>query len=138
MPRFKRNLGVGSEHVQCMHESMKQREGMLEKELKEKDLKISALEIANGKQVHIIREQAQVTCELQDQIQCKDSDFKVERPCKQAICRITRVAPYLIYANLVYFLTVSCTITRCIYLINVTICCNRTLYFVMHLYQYPV
>ena len=28
MPRFKRNLGAGSEHVQCMHESMKQREGI--------------------------------------------------------------------------------------------------------------
>lgn len=72
MPRFKRNLGLESEHVQCMHESMKQREGMPEKELKEKDLKMSALETANEKQVHIIREQAQVICELQDQIQCKD------------------------------------------------------------------
>lgn len=33
---------------------------MLEKELKEKDLKISALEITKEKRVHLIREQAQV------------------------------------------------------------------------------
>jgi len=63
---------IGSHIRHLMHESMKQREGILEKELKEKDLKISALEIANEKQVHIIREQTQAISVLQDQIQCKD------------------------------------------------------------------
>lgn len=84
---------IGSHIRHLMHESMKQGKQMLEKELKEKDQKISALEIANERQAQLIQQQKQdleqreqTITQLQDKLNGKDEVIsKLEGQAKKQV-----------------------------------------------------
>jgi len=84
---------IGSHIRHLKHESMKQREEILEKELKEKDQKISALEVANKRQAQLIQQQKhdleqreQTITELQDKLNGKDAVIsKLEGQAKKQV-----------------------------------------------------
>ena len=84
---------IGSHIRHLMHESMKQGKEMLEKELKEKDQKISALEVATERQAQLIQQQKQdleqheqTITQLQDKLNGKDEVIsKLEGQAKKQV-----------------------------------------------------